>query len=71
MKLTIYWMKYMELKEGEEMEKGEKLEKILSMIREMYLLNYVDVSEKELDKIYIETKITLESLKELKGENHE
>ena len=61
----------MELKEGEEMEKGEKLEKILSMIREMYLLNYVDVSEKELDKIYIETKITLESLKELKGENHE
>ena len=61
----------MELKEGEEMEKGEKLEKILSMIREMYLLNYADVSEKELDQIYIETKITLESLKELKGENHD
>lgn len=45
----------------------EKIDKILEMTKE--IINLLDnIDEKEVDKLYIETKLTLEAMKELKGD---
>lgn len=45
----------------------EKIDKILEMTKE--LINLLDdIDEKEVDKLYIQTKLTLQAMKELKGE---
>ena len=49
------------------MNREEKLDKILEMTKEIFNI-YLDeelFDEKEIDKLYITTKILLESLKEL------
>ena len=47
------------------MSREEKLEKILEMTKEIFDLYKDNISELEIDKLYIETKVLLESLKEL------
>ena len=47
------------------MSREEKLEKILKMTKEIFVLYKDNISESEIDKLYIETKVLLESLKEL------
>lgn len=45
----------------------EKIDKILEMTKE--IINLLDsIDEKEVDKLYIETKLTLQAMKELKGD---
>lgn len=47
------------------MSKEEKLEKILEMTKEIFDLYKDNISESEIDTLYIQTKVMLESLKEL------
>lgn len=47
------------------MTRDEKIEKIIDMTREIFELTVKEVSDKELDKLYVQTKIALEALKEL------
>ncbi len=47
------------------MSREEKLEKIFEMTKEIFDLYKDNISELEIDKLYIETKSMLESLKEL------
>ena len=47
------------------MTKEEKIDKILEMTKEICSLN--DINEKELDDLYIQTKLILQALKELNG----
>lgn len=49
------------------MTKEEKINKILEMIKELYLLNCEELEDKDLEKLYFETKFTLETEKELRG----
>lgn len=51
------------------MSKKEKINRILEMCKEMYELQTENINENELDKLYFQTKIALETLKELKGED--
>lgn len=50
------------------MTKQEKLDKILEMTKEIIQLKMDILTDEEIDKIYIQTKFMLETLKELKGE---
>lgn len=49
------------------MTKEEKIDKIMEMNKEMFLINQDSIKDEELDKLYMQTKLALESLKELKG----
>ena len=53
------------------MNKEEKIDKILIMIKELYTLNCEDLDEKDLDKLYYEIKFALETEKELRGIAHD
>lgn len=56
-------------KKGLNMTKEEKIEKIMEMQKEMFLLNLETIKDEDLDKLYTQTKLALESLKELKEKN--
>ena len=49
------------------MTREEKIDKIFEMNKEMFLLNPEAFTDEDLDKLYMQTKMALESLKELKG----
>lgn len=49
------------------MSKEEKLNKIIEMSKEMLLLTLDSIEDSELDKLYVQTKLSLEAFKELKG----
>lgn len=49
------------------MTKEEKIDKIFAMNKEMFLLQQDQIKDEDLDKLYMQTKLALESLKELKG----
>lgn len=51
------------------MTKEEKLNKILEMSKELIELKLDDISDREIDQLYVQTKFALETLKELRGEN--
>lgn len=51
------------------MSKEEKLDKIIEMTREIIRIKFDKISDDEIDEIYIQTKIMLETLKELKCTN--
>lgn len=49
------------------MSKEEKIDKILEMSKELMILKLDSISNEDLDKLYIETKLVLETFKELEG----
>lgn len=49
------------------MTKEEKIDKVMEMQKEMFLLQLDKIKDEELDKLYMQTKLALESLKELKN----
>lgn len=49
------------------MTKEEKLDKILEMSKEIMLLKTDQITDKDIDELYIQTKIMLEAIKELEG----
>lgn len=49
------------------MNREEKINKILEMTKEMFILAKYEYDEEELDKLYLQTKIALETFKELYG----
>lgn len=49
------------------MSKEEKLDKILEMSKEIIKIKFNDITDEEINDIYIKTKFMLETLKELKG----
>ena len=53
------------------MNREEKLNKILEMIKEIFefYLKNEDIKEKDIDEAYFRIKFVLESLKELGGKN--
>lgn len=51
------------------MSKEEKINKIFEMSKELMELQIEEISDKEIDKLYMQTKFALETLKELKGED--
>lgn len=55
------------------MSREEKLNKILEMTKEIFNIYLEEdyVEEKDIDKLYISTKIMLESLKELGDKENE
>lgn len=55
------------------MNREDKLNKVLEMTKEILNI-YLEsqyIQEKDIDKLYISTKLMLESLKELKGKENE
>lgn len=55
------------------MSREEKLNKILEMTKEIFdiFLKEEYIGEKDIDKLFISTKFTLESLKELGGKDED
>ena len=51
------------------MSREEKIDKILEMTKEILKLMDDLVSDMEIDQLYIQTRIALETYKELKGES--
>jgi len=49
------------------MTKEEKIDKIINIDKEIFLLQQDQIKDEDLDKLYMQTKLALESLKELKG----
>ena len=53
------------------MTKEEKVNKIIEMSKELMMLQLDDISDRELDQLYSQTKFALQTAKELKGESKE
>lgn len=53
------------------MNREEKLNKILEMSKEIIKIKNEQISDEEIDEVYIQTKFMLETLQELKGEDKE
>ena len=49
------------------MSKEEKIDKILEMSKELMILMLDEISEEEINALYVKTKIMLEARKELEG----
>lgn len=49
------------------MSKEEKINKIIEMQKELFLLNKDELSDKEIDDLYVKVKFALETMKELIG----
>lgn len=49
------------------MSREEKIEKLLEMTKEIIILQKDNLTDEELDKLYIQTRIMLETYKELEG----
>ena len=53
------------------MSREEKLNKIVEMTKEIIILMVDKVIDREIDEVYINTKLMLEVYRELKGVNNE
>ena len=49
------------------MTREEKIEKLLEMTKEIIILQKDNLTDEELDKLFIQTRILLETYKELEG----
>ena len=49
------------------MSREEKIEKLLEMTKEIIILQKDSITDEELDKLFIQTRILLETYKELEG----
>lgn len=52
------------------MTREEKIEKIFEMTKEIIILQKGSITDEELDKLFIQTRIILETYKELDHENN-
>lgn len=53
------------------MTREEKIDKILEMTKEIIKIIDDELTEKDIDKLYVKTKYMLEIYKELKGDDKE
>ncbi len=53
------------------MSKEEKINKILEMTKELLFLMIKNIKEEELDKMFLDTRLMLETYKELNGKESE
>ena len=53
------------------MSKEEKIEELIRLTSELLRFEYLEASERELDKCILQIKVTLETLKQLKGDGND